>query len=269
MPDDPRPPSTPGDASASSNDPGARAASWLAARLDAAEADEAYIEALTDGEVRAALDEVPGDADAEAALRARLDGLRAAATAPSAQESDTPPQSVGRPPPRPVDRLPVASSPRRRWPWVRTALMVLAVAYAGLWVFSTATVPTSLNLASLEAVPQDSVAQALPDDVAASVARLRTAQKTRLGLFPRYDVEVVEASETELRAAFEAVRDRPRGPEPTARQTQRALAAYLLGKTALMRDDEAEARRWLQQAASEDGTSWALPAENLLAQLDA
>lgn len=252
MSDEHRPPSS---GSEPSDAERTRALAWIEARLDAAEADEAAIAALSDEEVRAALDQTPGDAEAEDALRARIDQLRAG--------SSLPPTETRRP-----DDRPPAIPLRSRWKQVRTILGVLATIYAGLWVFSTSTTPASINLAELDTVPQNAVDQVLPDFTAESVARLRNAQTSTLGLFPRYDAEMVATAEADLRAVYEEVKDRLRGVESQERRDQRALSAFLLGKAALMREDEEEARRWLRTATEEQETVWAARAENLLALLD-
>lgn len=293
----PPPNRPPADGDPSAQERRARAAAWLSARLDAlgealaaegrstsatpptpadadVQADLDAIRSLPSAQVRDALEaEHGGDVDAVLAhLRGHLD--RACGPPP-----DAPPDASAPPPlPNPLrrtedaSRRPDASPPRGARPGRRTGPRLEGLAAGAVAVFvvvlALAQAVPSRNsvLASLDAIPQDSVARVLPEEAARSVARLRTARSSVLGFFPRYDAEVVAASEAQLRASYDA------GPPETsasAWRSQRALTALILGKAALMRRDRAEARRWLRTATADPEVVWADDAARLLAELDA
>lgn len=146
---------------------------------------------------------------------------------------------------------------------VRVALCGLAV-YASLWVGGRQQAGPTFYLANVGGYEQVLERPMRGEDPVRHTAfrqgatALLAARRTTFGLFPRYDANRIEEAEDAFSLAYEMYKD----------PFHRAEIAFFLGKAALMRENEGEAKLWFERALSYDVADYREEAQAILTELD-
>lgn len=170
------------------------------------------------------------------------------------------PAAPDHPPARPARRSRFQTSLRR----VSTAILLVFVLYGALWLMGRLLLPPTHALASLAAYQEaltETVRSPRTDargDFALGAEALLAAPQSTFGLFPRHDAAQVERARTHLRRAFEQAQD----------PFERAEVAFFLAKAALMKDDAASAKSWLERVLAQNVADYREDAAALLRHLE-
>lgn len=151
-----------------------------------------------------------------------------------------------------------------RWAFGLAAVaVVLVVLYGSLWLVGRWRLPETYKWASVEEF-RDLLQVRVRGESAeavfsAGVESMLAAKQDWFGLFPHYDRERVESAVADFGRAF----------EDTSDPFQRAEIAFFLAKAYLMKEDETNARRWLNITLAQNVADYRQETIALLAKLDA